>query len=203
MNDHSVHKKSAVPSSSHLRVALLLLAITGVVALLLGIVNGLTKGRIAAFAEEKAVAARTAVLPDAADFENLDYADGVVLSAYKALDADGKLIGFAIETAADGFGGTVDQMVGISADSAGTSIFTLSVSGVELLDISDETPGVGTKVSMTSFLSQFIGMDAASLAADYDAVSGASYSSEGVRTGVEAALTLVESIVKENGGRVQ
>lgn len=205
MSEHSVKKQSSSPflDNQHFRIALLLLAITGIVAILLGVVNGLTKDKIASIAEEKATAARASVLPEAAEFENLEYAEGVILSAYKALDADGNLIGFAIETGANGFGGAVDQIVGIKAESAGANAYKLSISGVSLLDISDETPGVGSKVSGASFLSQFEGMDAASLSENFDAVSGASYSSAGVRDGAEAALELAQNIIEQSGGSVK
>ena len=205
MSEHSVSPKKSSPflDHQHFRIAFLLLAITGIVAILLGVVNGLTKDKIASIAEEKATAARKAVLSEAAEFEDLGYAEGTVLSAYKALDAEGNLIGFAIETGANGFGGAVDQIVGVKAASIGESVYQLSVSDVAILDISDETPGVGSKVSNTSFLSQFAGMTAETLASDFDAVSGASYSSEGVRAGVEAALALAENIIEQSGGSVK
>jgi len=206
MNETS--KKSLFLAPSHFRIALTLLAITGVVAVLLGIVNGMTKDKIASIAAEKATAARQEVLPEAAEFTALDYTDEVILEASEAFDANGERVGFAIETGANGFGGKVDIMVGIRVRAEGEG-YAITVSGVSILDISDETPGVGSKVASSSFLGQFTDMNAAammdeaSLTAAYDAVSGASYSSEGVRAGVEAACRFAHNLMYQEGGNAQ
>ncbi len=211
---HSAKKPNLFLESIHFRIALTLFAITGAVALLLGVVNGLTKDKIAAIAEEKAIAARTEVMPEAASFNDLSYSDDVVYSVYEARDTNGALLGFAIETGANGFGGPIQEIVGIEIGSENGS-YQLRVSGVSILDMSDETPGVGSKANTSSFLGQFVGMtlgiltgdtDAASSATSdlsYDAVSGATYSSEGVRAGVEAALTIATQIIEESGGTVE
>lgn len=199
---HSAKKPNLFLEGIHFRIALTLFAITGVVALLLGVVNGLTKDKIAAIAEEKAIAARTEVLPDAVSFNDLSYAEGVISSVYEARDASSGLLGFAIETGANGFGGPIQQIVGIEVGSENGN-YTLQISGVAILDMSDETPGVSSKANTTSFLGQFTGMNQSGLATEYDAVSGATYSSEGVRAGVEAALTIATQIIEESGGTVQ
>ena len=198
------HAKKSSPflDPAHFKTALILLLITGLVAILLGVTNGMTKDRIAAIAAEKADAARKAVLPTASVFNDLQYASGDVLSIYEARDGSGALVGFAVETGAQGFGGTVDQIVGLRVTEA-NGAYSLAVSGVSLLDISDETPGVGSRVASSGFLKQFEGMTAASLAESFDAVSGATYSSEGVRAGVDAALDLAARIIQNSGGIVK
>ena len=198
------HGKNSSPflDFAHFKTALILLLITGVVAVLLGVTNGMTKEKIAAIAAEKADAARKAVLPTASVFTDLEYTSDNVLSIYEARDGSGALIGFAVETGAQGFGGTVEQIVGLRVTGA-NGAYSLSVSGVSLLDISDETPGVGSRISSSGFLKQFEGMTAASLAESFDAVSGATYSSEGVRAGVEAALDLAGRIIQNSGGIVK
>ena len=198
------HGKSSSPflDFAHFKTALILLLITGVVALLLGVTNGMTKDRIAEIAAAKADEARKTVLPTASVFTDLGYAAGDVLSIYEARDGAGALVGFAVETGAQGFGGTVDQIVGLRVSEA-NGAYSLAVSGVELLDISDETPGVGSRVSSSGFLKQFEGMDSAALQEDFDAVSGATYSSEGVRAGVDAALALAGRIIQNSGGIVK
>ena len=172
LQEKHVKKPSPFLDPVHFKIALILLLITGVVALLLGVTNGMTKDRIAAIAAEKADAARKAVLPTASVFTDLDYSSGDVLSVYEARDGAGALVGFAVETGAQGFGGTVDQIVGLRVSEA-NGAYSLAVSGVSLLDISDETPGVGSRVSSSGFLKQFEGMTAATLAESFDAVSGA------------------------------
>jgi len=206
MNESS--KKSLFFAPSHFRIAFTLLAITGVVAVALGFVNGKTKDKIAAIAAEKATSAQQEVLPEAASFEKLDYADDIVLAVSEAFDTNGERVGFAVESAANGFGGKVDIMVGIRVRADGEN-YAITVSGVSILDISDETPGVGSKVDSSAFLGQFTDMNAssmldeASLASEYDALSGASYSSEGVRAGVEAACRLATQLMTQEGGSAQ
>lgn len=199
---HSKGKPNLFLEGIHFRIALILFAITGAVALLLGVVNGMTKDKIAAIAEEKAIAARTEVMPEAAVFTDLSYSDEIISSVYEARDASGALLGFAIETGANGFGGPIQEIVGIHVG-AENGLYRLSVSGVSILDMSDETPGVGSKANTTSFLGQFVGINAESLSSEYDAVSGATYSSEGVRAGVEAALSIAAQIITESGGTLQ
>lgn len=64
------------------------------------------------------------------------------------------------------------------------------VSGVSIIT-QNETPGLGTKVmTEPTFLEQFAGWDAATVeerSRTYDAISGATKSSAGVRAGVVAA----------------
>jgi len=202
LQEKHAKKNSPFLDPAHFKTALILLLITGVVALLLGVTNGMTKDRIDAIAAEKADAARKSVLPTASVFTDLGYSSGDVLSIYEARDGSGALVGFAVETGAQGFGGTVDQIVGLRVTEA-SGAYSISVSGVSLLDISDETPGVGSRVSSSGFLKQFEGMTASSLAESFDAVSGATYSSEGVRAGVDAALDLAGRIIQNSGGIVK
>ncbi|MBO4406434.1 MAG: FMN-binding protein [Clostridia bacterium] len=201
---HEKHVKSPSPflDFAHFKTALILLLITGLVAILLGVTNGMTKDRIAEIAAEKADAARKSVLPTASVFTDLNYSSGSVLSVFEARDGAGALVGFAVETGAPGFGGNVDQIVGLRVSEEGGA-YVLTVSGVSLLDISDETPGVGSRVSSSGFLKQFEGQTASSLAESYDALSGATYSSEGVHAGVEEALSIAARIIQNSGGNVK
>ena len=97
---------------------------------------------------------------------------------------------------ASGSQGNIEMMVGVDADGV--------VTGVSIVSNS-ETSGIGSKVmnneplaNGTPVLDQFIGKSAAdgtlAVGTNVDAISGATVSSRGVTTGVNAALA-VASVV--------
>ena len=105
-----------------------------VAAAALAAVNGVTQEPIAQAQEAKVQAAIKAVLPPFETIENRDI-DGA--AANVALDADGNIVGAAIEAGNDeGFGGHLQVMVGFDKDG--------NVYGYSILE-SHETPGLGAK----------------------------------------------------------
>lgn len=93
-----------------------------------------------------------------------------------AVTSDGKT---AVQVTADGYAkGGINILVGIDENGA--------VSGIEFVSLG-ETPGLGTKVrDNEDFREQFIGADKAPV--ECDSVSGATFSSKGMKTAVETAL---------------
>lgn len=94
----------------------------------------------------------------------------------------GKLTGFALETFAPGYSGDIGVMVGFSTESSallGIGITTQT-----------ETPGLGSRVTLPAFTSQFRGhaMSRLDLGAGVEGVSGASYSSKGAVEAVKKAM---------------
>lgn len=157
-----------------------------VVALLLGIVNYVTKPLIDASQKAKQDAAMAQVL--AADsYEKLEFTTANVTALYKAV-AGGAQVGWVAETSTSGSQGAIQMMVGVDIDSR--------VTGVSIVKHS-ETPNIGTKVvADQSVLDRFIGMDHAhgeitvnSGTNRFDGISGATASSKGVAAGVNTALT--------------
>lgn len=111
-----------------------LTAIALVAAAALAALNGVTKDPIAKAQQAKVENAIGAVLPAFASLEERTV-DGHV--CHVGLDADGNMVGAAIEAGNDkGFGGHLQLMVGF--DSEGT------VSGYQILE-THETPGLGAK----------------------------------------------------------
>lgn len=87
---------------------------------------------------------------------------------------------YLFEVLSDGYNADgIDVLVGVSDDS--------KVTGVSLVTITD-TKGVGTKVENDDFLSAFIGSSDDDSVDTVDAVSNATYSSNGVKSGVKAAI---------------
>ena len=173
-----------------------------IVAGLLGFVNKLTLPNITAANERKTAKAIQEVLPEMEGsptvMELTDEmtaaaagAGATVTEAYEA-QAGGSVIGHALKIVASGSQGNIVMMVGLDAEGA--------VTGVSIVSNS-ETSGIGSKVmnneplnSGTGVLDQFIGKSAAdgelTVGKNVDAISGATVSSKGVTTGVNAALAV-------------
>ena len=105
---------------------------------------------------------------------------------YQALDSSGESLGYLFVTAAYGYGSDVSVMTAINEG---------TVLGVQVLDSSQETPGLGQNVSTESFASQFTGMSAAPIVVktapagdnQIQAVTGATKSSTAVANAVALA----------------
>ena len=180
-----------------------------IVAGLLGLVNMVTKDKIAAINWENTQTAMKAVVadPDNTEFsealENTDAmsaaakaAGGTLDSVYEVL-VGGENAGYAIKVVASGSQGNIEMMVGVDAEGV--------VTGVSIVDNS-ETSGIGSKVmsneplsSGVGVLDQFQGKSAAAdgtltVGKNVDAISGATVSSKGVTAGVNAALAVAGAI---------
>lgn len=107
--------------------------------------------------------------------------DGITAVMY---DSDGNT---AFEIAADGYSkGGLDIIVGFDADG--------NVKGIEFVSIG-ETPGLGTKVQEKSFLEQFFGKNSSDF--EIQAVTGATYSSKGMKNAVSLAIDTYNSHKEE------
>ena len=168
-----------------------------IVAGLLGLVNSVTEGPIAEKNKTKTAAAIQEVLPEMegspAVVELTDEmtaaasgAGATITEAYEA-QAGGSVIGYALKIVASGSQGNIEMMVGVDAEGA--------VTGVSIVKNS-ETSGIGSKVmsNENGVLDQFIGKSAAdgtlAVGKNVDAITGATVSSRGVTTGVNAALAV-------------
>ena len=180
-----------------------------IVAGLLGGVNAITKDKIAAINWEKTVEAMKAVV---ADPEGTEFSDAMEITAdmsAAASDAGGTLdsvyevlvggesAGYAIKVVASGSQGSIEMMVGVDAESV--------ITGVSIVS-HKETAGIGTKVmeneptaAGVGVLDQFQGKSAATdgtltVGSNVDAITGATVSTKGVTTGVNAALAVAGAI---------
>ena len=169
-----------------------------VVAGLLGLVNSVTAGRIEQINIENTNKALTAVFEGASapEFPEMEIADDLKAAAasagatlqnvYEAKDG-GETIGHALKIVASGSQGNIEMIVGVDGEGA--------VTGVSIVKNS-ETAGIGSKVmeNENGVLDQFIGKSAAdsslTVGKNVDAISGATVSSRGVTTGVNAALAV-------------
>ncbi len=171
------------------KLAVILFAVSAIVALCLGLVNGITADRIAALAKEKLDTAMKEVLP-ASEYTEVTYtgSDVQVDSVYQAGDA-----GWVVQCTVSGSQGSITMLTGINADG--------TVSGISVLD-HGETPGLGAVAAATSdkgvqWRAQFEGVASAAVTKDggqIEAISGATITSRAICAGVTAAQNAVKSV---------
>ena len=182
-----------------LKVAGTLTAIALVVAAMLGLVNSVTEGPIAAINEANTKAALAAVAPEGATFEAVEISDDVAAAAaqYATISEAYTMStgGYATKIVASGSQGNIEMIVGVDADGA--------VTGVSIVSNS-ETGGIGSKVmenkpndAGVGVLDQFKGMSGAGslvVKKNVTPISGATVSTKGVTAGANAALAAVEAL---------
>jgi NosR/NirI family nitrous oxide reductase transcriptional regulator len=101
---------------------------------------------------------------------------------YVGLDQNGKVVGYAAVGEGQGYGGPVEMLVGINPQG--------EITGAKII-AERETPGFFRLVLAHNLVGQFIGLKfnaPLSLGQDVDAVSGATFSSEGVAASIRAAV---------------
>ena len=182
--------------------------ITFVCALLLGVINGVTKDKITQNGIETRNAAMAEIIPDA-DFEDMDttlsaddvVAAGISLPAgrtpaaisgvYKATKG-GEEVGYCVQVNPKGFGGTLTMIVGINADG--------TVAGAKVTAHA-ETPGLGAKSQADpTWITQYAGQAAdGTLQVTKDggtinAITGATITSRAVTDGVNTAAAYVATL---------
>lgn len=180
-----------------IRVGAVLFAITAVLAALLAFVNGKTAPLIEQNALKKEQEALSAVMPDAAEFEEavfpIESSFGGGVKNYKALDADKNVIGVCVITETTGYDVGIQTVTGVDKN--------LTVTGVEIISMK-ETPGLGAKASEESFRSQYIGKSgtvgvskSGASSTEIQAISGATKTSNGVTDGVNIALNTAKILI--------
>ena len=120
--------------SSFMNMVIVLTVFTVIAAACLGAMNNATAEPIAASKKAKQEAAIKAVLPEFASVEEDNVNDQKIFRAY---DANGEIVGIAIETAELGFGGDITTMVGFDANGVLVEYSLLQHA---------ETPGLGSKL---------------------------------------------------------
>ena len=160
---------------------LVLVIIYLVVSALLGFTHSVTAPIVEENERIAAEQTRQSVLPGAQSFTEIDLSgrDLDITSAYK--EDSGK--GYVITAGRKGYGGEVVVTVGI--DGSG------KVVGLNA-NVSTETSGVGSKAGLPAYTDKYIGLSGN--ADSVDTISGASYSSSAVRSGVNAALAAYDAI---------
>ena len=170
------------------RLALILLLITSVVAAVLAGVNSVTAPVIEKLNYEKTQKAIEAVLPGGGESVDFTDATGLVSVVYQGE------AGYAVQVAPAGFDGAINMMVGID--------FEGKVLGISIISHT-ETAGLGAVAAATTsageaFRGQFVGASGSvSVTKDggaLDAITGATITSRAICVGVNAALACAANL---------
>ena len=182
-----------------IRMVVTLFAISLICSSILGVVNAVTKDKIAEIEAETRAAAMREVLPDAETFTDVSDAlseefktENTITGIFSATASDGADAGYAVMVAPRGFGGEIVMIVGIGTDGA--------VTGVVITEMS-ETAGLGTKANDPAFLSQYAGKSGSLSVVkgeagenQISAITGATVTSRAVTTGVLAAMKAAAAV---------
>ena len=182
-----------------LKLGVTLFAICAVAALVLGVTNNITAPVIEERNIQASNEARKIVLSEADEFKELDGMNSdIVLEVYEGIK-DGQVIGYTIKTSSKGYGGAIELMVGISKDG--------KITGVEIGNHS-ETPGLGSKATEPMFKNQYVNKDVLNSLLvvkgstnndnEISAISGATITSNGVTSGVNAAMKIYNEKLSGN-----
>ena len=182
-----------------IKVAGTLTVIALIVAALLGVVDGITRDKIAEIDAEKTRLAMSAVAPAGSEFtDKLEIpaaaAEAAAAQGGKVLELYGvKAGGCVMKISASGSQGSIVMMVGVDANKAITGISVVSHA---------ETSGIGTKVvgnepndAGVPVLDQFIGMSGSGtlvVKKNITPITTATVSTKGITMGANAALAAAE-----------
>jgi len=171
------------------RLVVVLTIICTCVALLLSVVNGVTKDIILKNQQAEQEKAILELFPEGDSI--IEYTTSSNDLVYIVQD-DGFIIGYCVSSVGKGYIDDVSMMISILPD--------YSIKGLKIVTMS-ETPGIGTKVKSDSFLQRFIGIkDYVVLGDNVDGIANATYSSKAVAEAVNNALDInldLEVIAKE------
>lgn len=174
-----------------LRLGLVLGVISTVSVGLLGTVNELTKPIVANQKEESQQLAMQAILTDANTFEKIDLKqEGVVTEVYKGIGKQ-NYVGAVAKITPEGYGGTIEALVGISPEG--------TVVGIEILS-HIETPGLDANASQVSFKDQYKGKVAPLSVvkgntgeSEISAITGATITTRAITEGVNTAVEVIQT----------
>lgn len=173
-----------------------LLAICIIIPLALSVTNKVTAKKIAELEKENSKKNMQSLV-SADDFEKCS--DGGI-EYYTAIKG-GDTAAYIFTESAKGYGGDVSVMTAVKPDG--------TVAGVAILDVSNETPGLGQNAAKESFYSQYAGLKkgvsllkngAKAENNEVDAVTGATITSTAVTRAVNAALDDFEKVKGETVG---
>ena len=176
-----------------IRLALVLFAVSAIVAGVLGVVNALTAPVIDAQKQAKTAAAFASVLKaerfDEIEFVNPDFPTVLTVHA-----ADGGDTGYVVTSKFSGAQGNITMAVGVDND--------FKCTGISIIEHA-ETSGLGANAASTgdvgvNFREQFVGQDESIALSNnggsIDALTGATITSRAITEAVATSIWAVESL---------
>lgn len=172
-------------------------AVLIIATILLGVVANLLKGTTERNAKREVFNAMERIMPAESYEKSETQFDAAtrIISLYEARNGE-ELLGYCVETEADGYENPIRLVVGVNLNGAVTKVEILSIA---------ETSGYNSKIRDEEFLSRFTGKNEEltvvktkpDTTAKIAAVSGATVSSNGVKDGVNHAIAAVSQIRAE------
>ena len=189
-----------------LKLGVILLLITAVSAGVLATANNITGPVIAEMERQESFGALVEIFSDADDFQPLEDSkfeeiketSSMIREVFEAKKND-EVIGYALKTAAGGYGGDIVGITGINTDG--------TVAGIKIVSNS-ETPNIGTRILEEGFINSFKDKSAAgdlkavgSPTADDEVLllSGATVSTYAVLAGVNEANLVYNQFLSADG----
>ena len=171
-------------SGSIVKLALILFMVAAVTAGILGIVNYVTKDRIAEIEAQKTAKAFAEVLV-ADSYDKVEYTGASEITGiFKAGDA-----GYVVQLRISGAQGMIDLVVGVDN--------SITATGVSIIS-HGETPGLGAKATEPEFRDQFVGTSGTVAVTkdggEIEALTGATITSRAVTSGVNSAIAAVAEL---------
>jgi len=170
-----------------LKPVVVLLSICIVIPLALAVTDSVTKDKIAELETKKSNETMESLV-EADRFEEAELGEEDTVIYHKALKGE-ETVGYIFTTKAKGYGGDVSVMTAVNIDG--------TVKSVAILDVSNETPGLGQNAAKEAFYSQYEGKKegikllkngAVDENNEIDAVTGATITSTAVTEAVNEAL---------------
>lgn len=188
------------------RPVLVLFVISAVVAAALAGANSVTKTKIAELTERQKTESMQSLFPGAQFREErypADVTSSVLPFLYYRAEKDGQHEGYIFSTSAKGYGGDVSVMTAVTADG--------KIKAVKILDVSNETPGLGQNAAKKEFYGQLEGLSAENEIAlnkitasaeknEITPVTGATITSKAVKEAVNIAIDRYKFIKEAEGG---
>ena len=173
-------------NKEYLLPPIVLIGICLVVTAVLAITYQFTLPKIQEARIAAATASRSEVMPAADDFQLYEgELDNESIDEIYFAFLNGERVGCVVTATVRGFGGDYTVMSGYDTDGVLTGVTVTS---------SNETPGLGTKTTASSYTSRFIGKNAD----DYttvDAITGATVSSNALKSALAVSFAAQESVM--------
>jgi electron transport complex protein RnfG len=176
--------KKILSNKAYPVVFLAIIVIVSVVLLM--VVNSITSPIVKNMQVEEIENTLRSIFPEMSEYEELE--DEVYI-----IYEDGEKAGYAFMASGSGYGGNIDILVGLDSG--------FGIKGVSILS-QTETPGVGNRITESSFTDQFKGLSASDIAlksegGKIDAITGATISSRAVVNAVkEKMVEILDTLEK-------
>lgn len=201
MNDVLKKIKDTVVSNidSIIKPTVVMVSICLIITLALSSANMLTEKRIAELSVKQQNETMSVVLAADEHIGETVKIDGKE-TEYFVAKTDGEILGYIFVTSEKGYGGDVSVMTAVEPDG--------KIKAVSILNVANETPGLGQNTAKEDFYSQFADLSggisvvkngADSSLNEINAVTGATISSRAVTGAVNTALKIAEVVISKGG----